>query len=95
MLEEVDLAIHKSAIKRHRQSLVRRERNRSVKTNVRTVTKQALSAIESGDSGKIGETLKIAVSQIDKAASMGVIHQRTAARKISRLNKKAHRAQNG
>ena len=82
------MANHKSALKRARQNEVRRMRNKAVKTRVRSVTKAVrVAATGETPSDDIGAKLNEARSAIDKAAKKGVIHQRTAARKISRLSK--------
>jgi small subunit ribosomal protein S20 len=80
------LANHKSALKRHRQSLKRRARNRAVKTRVKNVVKQVREALNSGDREQAQAVLQNATSTLDKAADKGAIHWRTASRKISRLH---------
>lgn len=80
------MANHKSALKRHRQSLKARERNRMMKTRVKNATKALHVAIESQDSDAVTAALKNVTSILDKAATKKVIHWRTAARKISRLS---------
>jgi small subunit ribosomal protein S20 len=79
------MANHKSAIKRHRQSLSRRSRNRSHKAEVRTALKAASAA--NGPEAK--ELVKSAESLMAKAAKKGIFHKKTLARKISRLSKQA------
>ena len=74
----------KSQIKRIKQNEVRRERNRAVRSEIKTRTKSALSALE-GATENSAETLKIAIRRIDKAAAKGVIHPNQAARRKSRL----------
>jgi small subunit ribosomal protein S20 len=86
------LANHKSAEKRARQNEKRRLRNKSVKTRIKHVTKQVRSAADGASKETIAIDLKSAQSAIDKAAKKGVIHKRTAARKISRLSKLANSA---
>jgi len=81
------LAIHKSAIKRARQNEKRRVRNKSVRTNVKNVTKAVRSAAAEGSKEVSVQELNAAKSVIDNAAKKGVIHRNTAARKISRLSK--------
>lgn len=83
------MANHKSAIKRARQNENRRMRNRSVKTRIRNVVKEVGTALFEG-SADTTAALKTAQSTIDKAAKKGVIHRRAAARKISRLARKAN-----
>jgi small subunit ribosomal protein S20 len=81
------LANHKSAIKRARQNELRRSRNRSVKTRVKSVVKQVRQAAAENSGESLDPQLKLAQAAIDKAAKKGVMHKRTAARKISRLAK--------
>lgn len=78
----------KSAIKRNRQNEKRRVRNKAVRSEVRTRTKQALDAAGTDEST---ESLRLAVRKIDKAAAKGVLHKNAAARKKSRLIKEINR----
>ena len=80
---------NKSAIKKAKQSEERRVRNAHVKTAMKTQIKKALAVIETNDKDNSGEFLKSAISSINKAASKKVIHKNNAARKVSRLSKKA------
>jgi len=80
------LANHKSALKRHRQSLVARARNRSAKTQVKNVIKAVRAAIDQKDAAAAATALKEATAVLDSAASKKIIHWKTAARKVSRLN---------
>lgn len=80
------MANHKSAKKRAQQSQVRRLRNRSVKTTLKNMEKKIHAAKEAGDENK-DEILRKTQSAIHKAAKKGVIHKKTASRKISRLFK--------
>jgi small subunit ribosomal protein S20 len=80
------LANHKSAIKRHRQSLLARARNRAVKTRVRNVIKAVRAAITAGDTAAAETALLSATKVLDKAATKKIIHWKTAARNISRLS---------
>ncbi len=79
------MANHKSAEKRARQSLKKNLRNKIVKTKVKNAVKR-VHALES-DSENPAEALNIAKSVIDKAAKKGTLHNKTAARKISKLTK--------
>ncbi|WP_028578584.1 30S ribosomal protein S20 [Desulfomicrobium escambiense] len=85
------MANHKSALKRHRQSLKARERNRMMKTRVKNAMKAVRTAIESQDQDAVTTALKAATTVLDKAASKKVVHWRTAARKISRLSLAANK----
>ena len=90
---EINLANHASALKRHRQSLKRRARNRAVKTRIKNVVKNVTpTAIEEKDADKARIALKEASSVLDSAATKKVIHWRKAARKISRLNQAVNKA---
>ncbi|WP_319544070.1 30S ribosomal protein S20 [uncultured Pseudodesulfovibrio sp.] len=79
------MANHKSALKRHRQSLKRRARNRISKTRIKNTVKAVHVAIEEKDVAKAMEALKDATSILDRAARKKVIHQRQAQRRIARL----------
>ena len=79
------MATHKSAIKRQRQSLKRRERNRAAKSALKTAVKKVLAAIEEKDREKAEALFRRTVALINKTASKGIIHKNTASRKISRL----------
>jgi small subunit ribosomal protein S20 len=81
------LANHKSALKRARQNTVRRLRNKSVRTRVKSVVKNVRAAVSDNLQDKVAQELNLAKSVIDKAAKKGTIHKKTAARKISRLSK--------
>ena len=80
------MANHKSAKKRAKQSQVRRLRNKSVKTTLKTLEKKVRTAKEDGAEPK-DELMKQIQSAIHKAAKKGIIHKKTASRKISRLFK--------
>ena len=81
------MANHKSALKRARQSETKRLRNKGTKTRVKNVIKEVRSAVAQNTGDQAVATLNAAKSAIDKAAKKGVIHKRTAGRKISRLSK--------
>lgn len=75
----------KSAKKRIVISKKREMRNKSVKSKVKTVIKKVEAAITAGNKAEAEEDLKVAISEISKAANKGIYHKNTAARKISRL----------
>ncbi|WP_018123570.1 30S ribosomal protein S20 [Desulfovibrio oxyclinae] len=79
------MANHKSAVKRHRQSLVRNLRNRMAKTRIKNSVKAVQTAIEEKDAAKATEAMKEVTSVMDKAARKKVIHWRQAQRRVSRL----------
>ena len=81
------MANHKSALKRARQNEIRRERNKSTKTRVKNVVKDVRLAVSEKKSEGALNKLDTAKSIIHKAAKKGVIHKKTASRKISRLSK--------
>ena len=85
------MANHKSALKRARQSEVRKARNRVVKTKVKNSLKSARAAM-GGEQPVSEAALKKVMSTLHKASSKGVIHPRNAARRISRLSKQFHQA---
>ena len=78
----------KSQIKRNKQNLKAQARNKSVRSELKTRTKAAAQAIESGADDAVALT-KAAVQRIDSAAAKGVIHKNAAARRKSRLMKRA------
>ena len=80
-----NMANHKSAIKRIRQNEKRRLHNRTYRNRARTLVKKARTAIESGKVEEARAATKIAVRDLDKLASRGVVHKRNAARRKSRL----------
>ena len=73
----------KSQEKRNRQTAVRRHRNKSVMSDLKTSIKKVQDAAAAGE--PTDELLREAQKKIDTAASKGVLHPRTAARKKSRL----------
>jgi small subunit ribosomal protein S20 len=81
------LANHKSALKRARQNELSRLRNKAVKTRVKSIVKDVRVSVEESSNGDVMTQLNAAQSLIDKASKKGVIHKKTAARKISRLSK--------
>ena len=81
------MANHKSAIKRAGQNEIRRMRNKSVKTRIKNSVKNVRLAVSEKSSEASLKRLDDAKSIIDKAAKKGVIHTKTASRKISRLTK--------
>ena len=78
----------KSQIKRNRQNERRRLRNKAVRSEMRTRTKRALSAVETGEEAS-AELVRAAVRRIDTAAARGVIHKNQAANRKARLMRRA------
>ena len=77
----------KSAKKRILVIETKTERNKAVRSRVKTFVKKVNAAIESGDKQAAAEALRVATSEISKAESKGVYHANTASRKVSRLSK--------
>jgi small subunit ribosomal protein S20 len=76
----------KSQIKRNRQNEARRERNKAVRSELKTRTKKVLTDAETGE--ETTESLRLAVKRIDTAAAKGVIHKNEASRRKSRLTRR-------
>ena len=85
------MANQKSAEKRNRQSLARRLRNRTNRTQMKTVVRKVNEAVQSQTADEAKEALKIAIPVIARTASKGSLHKRTASRKISRLAKRVNK----
>mgnify|MGYP000301429827 FL=1 len=75
----------KSAKKRILVDRRNAERNKAIKSSVKTAIKKVDVAIAAKDKTAADSALVAAISEIDKAASKGVYHKKTASRKISRL----------
>ncbi len=85
----------KSAIKRARQNVKRREQNRYYRTTARNYVKRARKLIEQNELDAAEETIQSAVKALDKAAQKGTIHPNNAARRKSRLMKALNKARAG
>ena len=86
------MANHKSAFKRARQSEIKRLRNKTVKTRIKNVVKEVRQAAGDTSNENSLNTLNTAKSAMGKAVKKGVVHKKTAARKISRLSKMINKA---
>ncbi len=86
------MANHKSAVKRHQQSIRRRRRNQSLESSVKTLVKKVRAAIDQKDPEVIAEKIKEVNGLLDKAVVKGVIKRNTASRKLSRLARAGHQA---
>lgn len=75
----------KSAKKRILVDRRNAERNKAIKSKVKTAIKKVDAAIAANDKAAASTALTAAISEIDKAASKGVYHKKTASRKISRM----------
>lgn len=82
------MAHHKSAEKRIRQTETRTLRNRANTSRLKTAVKKAEMAIASGNKAEAEAALKAAQPELARGINKGVIHQNTAARKMSRLTKR-------
>ncbi len=85
------MASHKSAIKRARAAVVKRDRNSQYLSSVKTTVKRlrfAIAGLKAGtdkDIKKVEALLSKAQEMLMKAASRGVMHKKAASRKVSRL----------
>jgi len=77
----------KSAKKRVLVIKTKTERNKAIKSRVKTYVKKVDAAIASGDKAAAQEALRVATVELSKAATKGVTHKNTASRKIGRLAK--------
>ena len=75
----------KSAKKRILVDRRNAERNKAIKSKVKTAIKGVDAAIAAGDKDAASKALTTAISEINRAASKGVFHKKTASRKISRI----------
>ena len=85
------MASHASALKAHRQNVVRRERNRQMRSRLRTALRNIRAAIDAGDPGGVKDALRDTISLVDKMAGKGIIHRNAAARYKGRLAKRMTR----
>ena len=85
----------KSQIKRNRQNDAAHERNKSVKSALKTAVRSFREAADEGDADKARKLAEAASRKLDKAASAGVIHKNQAANRKSALAKRAASLQKG
>ena len=85
------MANHASAEKRNRQRINRTERNRAVKSTLRTVLKKARAAVSSG-AENAPELVKAAQAELDTAARKGVIPAKRASRVAGRVTAQASKS---
>jgi small subunit ribosomal protein S20 len=78
----------KSQIKRNKQNEKRHERNKAVKTGLKTAVRKFREAAEAGDKEQAITLGRDAAKKLDKAASKGVIHKNQAANRKSAIMKK-------
>ena len=82
----------KSQIKRVKTNEKRRQRNKSVRSAVRTAVRKFREAVEAGNTGEAAERQRAASRALDKAASKGVIHKNQAANRKSAMAKRINTA---
>lgn len=75
----------KSAKKRILVNRTKAERNKAIRSGVKTAVKKVRVAIEANDKSAASAALQSATSVIDKATKKGVYHKNTASRKVARL----------
>ena len=81
------MAHHASALKAIRQGVKRNERNRANLSQLKTQVKKLRALIAKGDAGEAKKVLGETVSEIDKAAKKGIVHDNAASRYKSRLTR--------
>ncbi|HEX9442572.1 MAG TPA: 30S ribosomal protein S20 [Candidatus Binatia bacterium] len=86
------MAIHPSAIKRHRQSLKKRAVNKEARSKLRTLIKKARQVIETKNGEQISAQLREVSRALGKAVSKGLLKKNTASRWLSRISRSSHRA---
>jgi small subunit ribosomal protein S20 len=77
----------KSQIKRNKTNQKANDRNRAVKSELKTTIRQAREAIGAGDKDKAQAAVKVAATKLDKAVSKGVLHKNQAANRKSAIAK--------
>jgi small subunit ribosomal protein S20 len=85
----------KSQIKRNKQNEKARLRNKAVKSSLKTSVRHFREAADAGDAEKVTETMRAAMTKLDKAASKGVIHKNQAANRKSAIAKRAAQLKQG
>jgi small subunit ribosomal protein S20 len=82
--------VHKSAIKRARQSIKRNQRNRGILHETKTIAKKVKTAISEKNPELAQSLLQNATSALHKAVTKGALHRNTASRRISQLATKVN-----
>jgi small subunit ribosomal protein S20 len=80
------MGTHKSADKRHRQSLKRNERNRKARSTIRAAIKKVDTLVLKGDVKGAQVAAREAVRLLDKAYVHGIVKRNTARRTVSRID---------
>ena len=86
-MEVYDLANIKSAKKRILVNRTKADRNKAIKSGVKTAIKKVYATIESGDKAAAQAELTAAIKTIEMASTKGIYHKNNAARKVSRISK--------
>jgi len=89
MKRKTPVANIKSQLKRIKTNEISRQRNKSVKSKLRTEIRKVREAVEAGDADKAAELARVACRSLDKAVSKGVIHANNAANRKSAVTKAA------
>jgi small subunit ribosomal protein S20 len=85
----------KSQIKRNKQNEKARQRNKAVKSELKTAVRKFREAADGGDTGEAVAAMTAACRDLDKAVSKGVIHKNQAANRKSAIAKRAAELQQG
>lgn len=80
-----------SQMKRNRQTIVRRERNKTSRTALKTYLKHFHTAVDAGDAEAAAAAFRTAARKLDKAAQKGIVHRNYAANKKSKMGKQLAR----
>lgn len=82
----------RSAAKQARQNLKRRARNQAALSEIKTLVKKCLAAIEKGELEAARQWARLAESKLDKAAKRGILHKNNARRRAMRLHRRVSAA---
>ncbi len=85
----------KSQIKRNKQNEKARQRNKAVKSSLKTSVRQFREAADAGKIDEATAAMRVAYVRLDKAASKGVIHKNQAANRKSAIAKRAEQLKQG
>lgn len=77
---------HKSALKRNRQNIKRRERNRTIRSAAKTAVRELRETIAKQDAPAAAAELRAVVRTLTKAGTKGVLHRNTVSRRVARLS---------
>ncbi|HEX4823197.1 MAG TPA: 30S ribosomal protein S20 [Candidatus Polarisedimenticolaceae bacterium] len=81
------MASHASAVKKNKQDIKRRLRNRAHQSRLRTQIKKVRQAVAAGDGPTAQSLMKDMIALVDRTAKHGVLHKNAAARTKSRLTR--------